>query len=259
MQKNLTRGLSKGSTLPDSRTWPGTPELALLWTISHLFPTSDMSHIVVSPARLLIGAYLGLCRIRSLRDIASGLFLCTIVLEYENISKRLVPEAIVFLLNAVLRLHPHPYENKDDVPGYFPCLNFSNDRTDGLCLKDVGEGGIRAPDLVEMLGLKTTYSEQHKINLLSLAVDLLVRFADYYKSLDGFVDLYQPALDILETMEGNDLYSGQISVRRSVRSINKLSLIIPAILDENYFCNGIYQKITEVFTPIKKTTPPSST
>lgn len=214
MQKNLTRGLSRGATLPDSRTWPGTPELALLWTLSHIFPTSDMNHLVVTPARLLIGSYLGLCRLRSLQDIASGLFLCTAVLEYENFSKRLVPEAINFLLNSMLRLHRRSYNSKDAVPGNFPCLDFKNDEQDTLRLACVDSGDFAPPNLVEILtpNMDESKSENHKINMLALSIDLLARFADYYKSLDGFVELYQPALDILENIVNDKFYLGRFAV-----------------------------------------------
>ena len=40
-----------------------------------------MKHAVVGPARYLMGAYLALPRIRSLADIASGLFVCSLFLE----------------------------------------------------------------------------------------------------------------------------------------------------------------------------------
>ena len=48
MQKNLTRGLSKSAVSMDAKTWPGPSELALLWIIGHVWPTSDMKHPVVS-------------------------------------------------------------------------------------------------------------------------------------------------------------------------------------------------------------------
>ena len=100
MQKNLVRGLSRGATSLESKTWPGIPELSLLLTISHVWPTSDMNHAVVNPARLLMGSFLGLCRVRSLQDLASGLFICTIFLKYESFSKRFIPEVPAFLSNA---------------------------------------------------------------------------------------------------------------------------------------------------------------
>ncbi len=109
MQKNLEHGLSQGPLNPESKTWPGLPELTLLRVIGALWPTSDLNHVVISPARILMGSYLGLCRVRSFADLASGLFLCTLFLQYESLSKRFVPEAINFVINAVLHLVPKGY------------------------------------------------------------------------------------------------------------------------------------------------------
>lgn len=80
MQKNLNRGLHDPLS-PSSKTFPGVPELILLRVLGGIWSTSDMKHAVVGPARYLMGAYLGLPRIRSLADIASGLFLCTLFYE----------------------------------------------------------------------------------------------------------------------------------------------------------------------------------
>lgn len=81
MHKNLMRGLSKGATSPDAKTWPGLAELSFLRILGVMWSTSDMNHAVISPARVLMGAYLGLGRIRSATDLASGLFLCTLFLQ----------------------------------------------------------------------------------------------------------------------------------------------------------------------------------
>ena len=80
MQKNLNRGLQDPLS-PSSKTFPGVPELILLRVLGGIWSTSDMKHAVVGPARYLMGAYLGLSRVRSLADIASGLFLCTLFYE----------------------------------------------------------------------------------------------------------------------------------------------------------------------------------
>ena len=92
MQKNLSRGLQDPLN-PSSKTFPGVPELILLRVLGGTWSTSDMKHAVVGPARYVMGAYLGLSRIRSIADIASGLFLCTLFYE---------ASAVVFLRDGSL-------------------------------------------------------------------------------------------------------------------------------------------------------------
>ena len=79
MQKNLTHGLARGATRADSKTYPEAPELVFLRIAGGIWSTSDFSHPVAAPAMLLMGQYLAQCQIRRLSDLASGLFLCSLV------------------------------------------------------------------------------------------------------------------------------------------------------------------------------------
>jgi nucleolar protein 14 len=206
MHKNLRRGLSHGALDPDAKTWPELPELCLLRTIGVIWSTSDLNHPVVTPTRLLMGEYLGLARVRSLRDIASGLFLCTLFLQFEELSKRFVPEAINFVINAVLHLVPHTYEDVSSLPGSFPCPDFRSDLCRPLSIdtKKAHKHVIRKPNLTDILS-RGNQDEQTKADLSSLAVNLLGRFAEMYKSLEGFIELYEPVAEILRHVDSESL------------------------------------------------------
>ena len=168
-----------------------------------------MSHHVVSPARLLMGAYLGLGRVRSLQDIASGLFLCSLFLHYEQLSKRFVPEAVNFLVNSTLHLSPHSYADVPSLPGNFPAQDFKTSLTIPLVL-DAKKGkklSANKPDLAKCLSGEPL-DEQAKIDLLGLTLELLGRFADLYKGLEGFIELFTPIQEILSTVKGSSLPPG---------------------------------------------------
>ncbi|KAI0080858.1 Nop14-like protein [Panus rudis PR-1116 ss-1] len=224
MQKNLKRGLSNGVTDPESRTWPGLPELSLLRVIGIVWPTSDMNHHVVSPARLLMGSYLGLCRVRSLKDIASGLFLCTLFLQDEELSKRLVPEAVNFLINAVLHLAPHRFNDVGSLPGGFPSPDFKSERCKPLRIdsKKSKKLSVAKPDLSRLLSGQEE-DEQSKVDLLGVTLDLLRQSADMYKSLDGFIELYEPVAEVLRGVTSKNLPEGLTTKFNSVQeTLNKL-------------------------------------
>lgn len=209
MHKNLERGLSRGALELGTRTWPGPAELSFLRTAGVIWSSSDMSHPVISPARLLMGAYLGLCRVRSLTDITSGLFLSSIFLQYEELSKRLVPEAVNFSINAVLHLAPSSLKNVASIPGSFPSPDFRSDLCAPLAIdiKKSKHLDFRTPNLYRLL-TGDNYQEQDKLDLLGLAFRLLDRFSEMYKSLDGFIELYQPVLDILRKLDVTKLSEG---------------------------------------------------
>lgn len=206
MHKNLKRGLSRGALDLEAKTWPGLAELSLLRVIGAIWPTSDLNHAVISPTRLLMGAYLGLGRVRSLSDLSSGLFLCTLFLQFEALSKRLVPEAVNFVFNAVLHLAPHGYDDVAALPGSFPSPDFRSDLCRPLSL-DVKAARHMTPqkaDLPHILGGEGL-GEQAKLDLLTLALDVLGRFADMYKGLDAFIELYSPAHEIVQKLHTKKL------------------------------------------------------
>ena len=219
MHKNLTRGLSLGT---QGKTWPGMAELFLLRMIGLIWPTSDLNHAVVSPTRMLLGAYLGLGRVRSLSDISSGLFLCTLILQFEAISKRFVPEAINFLVNSVLHLAPHKYQEISTLPGSFPSPDFRTDLCRSLSLsRNVQNGPTpQKPNLLSLLAA-SNLNEQSKVDLLGIALNLLGQFADMYKALDGFIELYEPILVILENIQLKYLPDGlRVSIKFNLITIS---------------------------------------
>ncbi|KAF9025892.1 Nop14-like protein [Hymenopellis radicata] len=187
MHKNLNRGLSKGALNHEAKTWPRLPELTLLRITGVTWSTSDLNHAVVSPARVLMGAYLGLARIRSHSDIASGLFVTSLFLQYEKLSKRLIPEAVNFLVNTVLHLAPTDYKDATSLPGSFPSPDFKSETCKTLTV----DSKSAAPEKVDLL-------EYAKAGLLRIALDLLGRYADLYKALEGFIELFEPIAAILK-------------------------------------------------------------
>ena len=228
MHKNLTRGLSVGA---QGKTWPGLAELFLLRMIGLIWPTSDLNHAVVSPTRMLLGTYLGLGRVRSLSDIGSGLFLCTLFLQFEALSKRFVPETINFLVNSVLHLAPHKYQEASTLPGSFPSPDFRSDLCRSLSLGRNIQNGLVAqkPNLFSLL-TGSNLNEQSKVDLLGNALNLLGQFADMYKALDGFVELYEPVLAILENIQSKYLPDGlKVSIKFSLMTISPPN--IPPLLD----------------------------
>ncbi|KAF8076762.1 nucleolar protein 14 [Lyophyllum atratum] len=199
MHKNLKRGLSRGALDPEAKTWPGLAELSLLRIIGSTWSTSDLNHAVISPTRVLMGMYLGLGRVRSLADISSGLFLCTLFLQFEELSKRLVPEAINFLVNSVLHIAPHSYKTVASLPGSFPSPDFRSDLCRSLSLNVKARSKI-APQKANLSALLSMDrpTEQAKADLLSLAFNLLGKYAEMYKGLEGFIELCDPILDVLK-------------------------------------------------------------
>ena len=62
-----------------------------------LFPTSDYRHPITTPCYLFMHHILSKGRVKSRFDITSGLFLCTLFLDQQTLSKKVLPSVMNFL------------------------------------------------------------------------------------------------------------------------------------------------------------------
>jgi nucleolar protein 14 len=126
-----------------------------------------------------------------------------------------VPEAVNFAVNSVLHLAPHGWADVAALPGAFPAPDFGLALCRGLAIRDlknaVGAGAGKKAELAVLLTMTEAPTEEGKAQLLGLAVDLLGRFADMYKGLEGFIELYEPVLEIL--LHVHERAAGNIQVR----------------------------------------------
>ncbi|GAA5873930.1 hypothetical protein JCM3774_004043 [Rhodotorula dairenensis] len=211
MHKNLLRGLIKGPLEPSAKTWPGLPELTLLRLVGMVWSTSDLSHPVAAPALLLISEYLSQCRIRSLSDVASGLFLCSIVAQYEELSHRLVPEALNFLSNAAALLLPTSASIVTSFPGYFPTPDLGQEHAKALKLGQAALALSPSPS-VDLLGALASAAkgkakasspavEQLKVDLASTVLKLAEVYRSMYSGSDAFIELFTPIERVLRSVK----------------------------------------------------------
>lgn len=83
------------------KRYPTLDTLVFVKLAASLYSTSDYRHHIVTPCYIFISEMLSRCRIAGRSDLASGLFLCTVLLEYAQLSRRFVPAAINFLAGCI--------------------------------------------------------------------------------------------------------------------------------------------------------------
>lgn len=79
------------------KVYPNLDTLVFLKIVNSLYSTSDFRHTIVSPCFLFISQILTYSRVATRSDIASGLFLVSVVLEYTELTKRFLPATVNFL------------------------------------------------------------------------------------------------------------------------------------------------------------------
>lgn len=80
MHSTMTQKMNHNS----SSAFPDVEDITVLRCLGKVFPTSDLSHPVVTPAMLYMSQTLSLCRVRSEIDIGRGIFVCLLFHEVKR-------------------------------------------------------------------------------------------------------------------------------------------------------------------------------
>jgi nucleolar protein 14 len=164
-------------------------DVAILTGISAIFPTSDHFHSVVTPANLVLARYLAQSLVQNLGDLAIGAYCCTLALQYQQFSKRYIPECITYLVNAILALAPTALKDpRILVPRRLPdtSLRLTVDMS-------------QKPGPLKTLDFQAgTQDENLKVRLLRTFVVLLKEAVDLWQSKTAFYQIFEPAVVVLE-------------------------------------------------------------
>ena len=92
--------------LPPHPAWLTAGELLLLQTASWLFPTTDFTHVIMTPVMLLLGQCLAHAPVLTPRDVAMSAFTASTLVAFTAPARRVAPEAIATVHDILLCLVP---------------------------------------------------------------------------------------------------------------------------------------------------------
>lgn len=169
-------------------------DLVILAAVGTTFPTSDHFHQVVTPAVLAIGRYLGQKIPQSLADYATGTYLSILALQYQQLSKRYVPELMNFTLNTLCALaRQTPPANL----GFFPV----HEPAAGVRIKGATKTTVRqlnCSDCQPTQSLSQAAEASLKVAIISTTAAILKAAAETWHKLPAFHETYHPALLVLQ-------------------------------------------------------------
>ncbi|KAH9471900.1 hypothetical protein Pst134EA_002531 [Puccinia striiformis f. sp. tritici] len=232
MHKNLTHALTHSNI----SGWPGRSELILFRLIGLLWSTSDFSHPVAAPALLLMNQYLNQLRVKQFTDLMSGVFLCTLILQYETHSKRYVPEVINFLVLAVIRM-TKTKQTISEINCMIPMLEGSE-----LVFFPIHENKklvkIRPEplDFTKLFGGRSTTvngdqegpTDQDLVDAFDVIISLLNNFSDLYGSLSNlYPEVFSSVLTVLQSIEVRNInLESRTRIQELIKSIQtKMEMI----------------------------------
>ncbi|KAJ2728812.1 nucleolar complex protein 14 [Coemansia sp. BCRC 34962] len=189
-QRRVQAGLAKG----DGGAMVRASDVALLRLFASVFSASDRFHVVVTPMLLGIGQFLSQHTFASLRDVACGLVLAGIVHECQRLARRLMPEALNFVLATLAASVCRP-DDARDWDGAYPLARRQREAY-GLLLIGVAEKSRtqRALPLrwAWLLPSSVVVTADVKYGVLRAGLLLSRRFIDCYAGLPAFVECFEP-------------------------------------------------------------------
>ena len=171
-------------------------DLLLLTGIGSTYPTSDHFHQVVTPAMLSIGRFLGQKIPQTLSDYATGTYLSILAVQYQQLSKRYVPELVNFCLNTLCALAPQKPQKK---LGCFPL----HQPAAGIRIQGAVLSKIRKLNCCDCQASCLASLNDDEVNSLKVAIVITIAavlkaVAEIWHKHAAFHESFQPAVRVLE-------------------------------------------------------------
>ncbi|XP_056410979.1 nucleolar protein 14 [Hyla sarda] len=211
--RDISRNLDEVIESKGRAPFPALYVLLYFKITAMLFPTSDFWHPVVTPAFAVMSQLLTKCPVTSLEDVAAGLFIGCMFLEYVSLSKKFVPELINFLLGIL-----HLATRRKAAVDYVVIPPFKlHGKSSELLLVDSTEDAAswvkRNLPLTAVNGLETedkTEINHFKLTCLSVCLDLVKRCLDNYGTLPAFREVFGPIEKIIREHLPRNTYPEKI-------------------------------------------------
>lgn len=159
------------------KSYPKLDTIIFFRFLDVLFPTSDFRHPVVTPCYIFLHHILSQSKVKTKSDVTSGLFLATLALDYQKISKRFLPAVLNFLKGiCYMGVKKSMLESTRPVPPF--------KKMDELLVLDEAvssvPGKMTSKDLVT-----NDVDDDFKVRALNTAVCLISDYIKLYEDLVG--------------------------------------------------------------------------
>lgn len=177
-------------------------DLILLTAIGSIFPTSDHFHQVVTPAVLCMTRYISQTVPQSLNDLVKGTYIESLCLQYQQVSKRYIPELVDYSLQTMLTLAPVKLNRKSKpYPYHPPCSSLKIQHN--LKVSDDFARKLKFWDIIPSVNPSEISIEELKTTLLTTHLTLINTMADLWADKPAFCEVFSPFLEILQHLLGN--------------------------------------------------------
>ncbi|CCK69495.1 snoRNA-binding rRNA-processing protein NOP14 KNAG_0C03910 [Huiozyma naganishii CBS 8797] len=227
-------------------------DLAFFILVGMLFSTSDLYHLVVTPCLILMSEILEQTRFNTIERLAYGCVITNILLKYERLSKRYVPEMAYFLQKALYTLLGSSTSS--------PCIRVDSNSIsiDKDTKFDKSQGITIKLHLISTLN-KSNSNEFSATVLLNLFEVLSRSITTMWKSEPAFKELSTSFKKILQTYVSKfDTLVQAKELLNTLEKLDKFAEHIPLALQDHkpMVIPSHAPKFEENFNPDKKSYDP---
>ena len=166
-------------------------DLIIFTAIGSIYSTSDNFHAIVTPAMMSMARFLSQKIPQTLADLAKSGYLCTLLIQYQSLSKRYIPEVVNSALQALTSLAPlkskqrfgdNPYH---ELPDTIRIKSKKKDKTPADARQ------ITFWD-IEHVSDNTKADEILKLGLLNLNISLVSKLLPLWSTKSAFIEIFTP-------------------------------------------------------------------
>ncbi|KAL3230165.1 Nucleolar complex protein 14 [Nakaseomyces bracarensis] len=229
-----------------------TGDILFFLIVGILFSTSDQYHLVGTPAQILLSEFLEQIRFKSTKRIAVGAIIMRLIIKYQRLPRRYVPEITYFIQKSLISL----LIKEKDIDSDFPLPIRLDSFELGITSKDpvLPEQGII--HLHELFSKDNIDEEKLKLNILAnIFEDLDKMLGNYWNDKAAFTELcdtIQPILKIYSERYPN--ISTVTKIIEKLQRMKKLNTHYPLTLQAHRptAIPSYAPKFEENFNPEKK-------
>ncbi|KAI8865775.1 Nop14-like protein [Ramicandelaber brevisporus] len=224
LMRRIRSGSNK-SALGDNEEamFPSAGDLMTIKLLTQLFSSTDLVHPVLTPLSITMASYLNTVHASSTSDAMAGVFLCGVFHEMHRLSHRIVPETVTYLTGLVSAISgqvvaaPAFVNNASE----FSLGTGSSVAADGKRRRAEAKSGLKSIDAQPLSFAllvsnsdesdDTEVSIQDKVSLLVAASKLALSFADSYRAIPGFIEMFTPLSEALAALTSSLTLSKSVS------------------------------------------------
>ncbi|WBW73238.1 U3 snoRNP protein Nop14 [Schizosaccharomyces osmophilus] len=200
--------------------FPDVQDLMLFNLACSVFPTSDRKHIVLSPMVLTMCESLSQSPWSTLSDLCRKLYLANVLLKYQRLSHRYIPEVIVVLGQVLYVLCPSAMKT---IPGTFTIPDSLHEKHKAYGIQDLS---LDEPQKLRLVDLASVPVSNLQSSIVMVTLNLVNVAQSLYAKESAFLEIYEPIFDLLQLYESKKQLLHKTLSEKLTQTTEKLATLL---------------------------------